>query len=92
MEPPFHNAPFFILKKAKNENILINTISVSYTHLDVYKRQLEQGATVITGANMGGKSVSMKSLTLNLLLAQTGFFAFAKAFSAPLFDSVSRCV
>ena len=50
---------------------------------------LEQGATVITGANMGGKSVSMKSLTLNLLLAQTGFFAFAKAFSAPLFDSVS---
>ena len=51
--------------------------------------RLEQGATVITGANMGGKSVSMKSLTLNLLLAQTGFFAFAKAFSAPLFDSVS---
>lgn len=50
---------------------------------------LEKGATVITGANMGGKSVSMKSLTLNLLLLQTGFFAFAGAFSAPLFDSVS---
>lgn len=50
---------------------------------------LEQGCTVITGANMGGKSVSMKSLTLNLLLMQTGFFTFARAFSAPLFDSVS---
>ena len=50
---------------------------------------LERGATVITGANMGGKSVSMKSLTLNLLLTQTGFFAFAGGFSTPLFDSVS---
>ena len=49
---------------------------------------LERGTTVITGANMGGKSVSMKSLTLNLLLAQTGFFTFAGAFSAPLFHSV----
>lgn len=50
---------------------------------------LDKGATVITGANMGGKSVSMKSLTLNLLLMQTGFFAFAGGFAAPLFDSVS---
>ena len=50
---------------------------------------LERGATVITGANMGGKSVSMKSLTLNLLLMQTGFFAFAGRFTAPLFDSVT---
>lgn len=49
---------------------------------------LERGTTVITGANMGGKSVSMKSLTLNLLLAQTGFFTFAGAFSAPLFHGV----
>lgn len=51
--------------------------------------QLDEGCTVITGANMGGKSVSMKSLTLNLLLTQTGFYPFAKAFTAPLFDSVS---
>ena len=50
---------------------------------------LDRGATVITGANMGGKSVSMKSLTLNLLLMQTGYFTFAGSFSAPLFDSVS---
>ena len=50
---------------------------------------LERGTTVITGANMGGKSVSLKSTTLNLLLLQTGFFVFAGALRAPLFDSVS---
>lgn len=50
---------------------------------------LEKGATVVTGANMGGKSVSLKSVTLNLLLAQTGFFCFAKRFDCPLFDSVT---
>ena len=42
VEPPFHDAPFFILKKAKNENILINTISISETNKrslfnDLYK-------------------------------------------------------
>ncbi|NCB62376.1 MAG: DNA mismatch repair protein MutS [Clostridia bacterium] len=50
---------------------------------------LERGTTVITGANMGGKSVSLKSVTLNLLLVQTGFFCFAKKFECPLFDSVN---
>lgn len=50
---------------------------------------LEQGSTVITGANMGGKSVSLKSITLNLILMQTGFFVFAGALSAPLFHAVS---
>ena len=50
---------------------------------------LEMGTTVITGANMGGKSVSLKSVTLNLLLLQTGFFVFAREMTAPLFDSVS---
>lgn len=50
---------------------------------------LERGATVITGANMGGKSVSMKSVTLSILLAQTGYFVFAGSFTTPLFDSAS---
>lgn len=46
----------------------------------------ESGVTIITGANMGGKSVALKTLALNLLLAQMGFFVFAESFSAPLFD------
>ena len=49
---------------------------------------LERGSTVITGANMGGKSISLKAVTLNLLLMHTGFFVFASAMSAPLFHGV----
>ena len=57
-----------------------------FTPLDL---ELKPGCTVITGANMGGKSVSMKSVTLGILLTQTGYFTFAGSFSTPLFDSVS---
>ena len=49
---------------------------------------LDRGATVITGANMGGKSVALKTLALNLLLIQCGCFPFAKTASAPLFDGI----
>ena len=58
----------------------------SFTSVSV---TLEQGSTVITGANMGGKSVSLKSITLNLLLLHTGFFVFARSMSSPLFHSVA---
>lgn len=49
---------------------------------------LEQGATVITGANMGGKSVALKTIALNILLVHCGFFPFAKAAEVPLFDGL----
>ena len=50
--------------------------------------RLEQGATVITGANMGGKSVAMKTVALNALLLQAGFLVCAKKARMPLFHSV----
>ena len=49
---------------------------------------LERGATVITGANMGGKSVALKTLALNVLLFQAGFLVHAKRARMPLFHSV----
>ena len=49
---------------------------------------LKPGATVITGANMGGKSVAMKTVALNVLLLQSGFLVCAKAARMPLFNSV----
>lgn len=49
---------------------------------------LSRGATVITGANMGGKSVAMKTAALNALLLQAGFLVCAKAAKMPLFHTV----
>lgn len=51
--------------------------------------ELERGATVVTGANMGGKSVALKNVVLNLLLMHTGFFVFAKQMVSPLFHAVN---
>ena len=48
----------------------------------------DRGATVITGANMGGKSVAMKTVALNVLLFSAGFLVCAKRARLPLF----RCV
>lgn len=49
---------------------------------------LDRGATVITGANMGGKSVAMKTVALNALLFQSGFLVCAREAKLPLFHSV----
>lgn len=49
---------------------------------------LDRGATVITGANMGGKSVALKTLALNAFLLQAGFLVCAKRARMPLFESV----
>ena len=56
-----------------------------FTSLDL---ELRPGCTVITGANMGGKTVSLRSTVLSLLLCQCGFFVFAKSASLPLFHRV----
>ena len=48
----------------------------------------DRGATVITGANMGGKSVAMKTVALNVLLMHAGFLVCAKAARIPMFHSL----
>ena len=49
---------------------------------------MDRGATVITGANMGGESVAMKTVALNALLFQAGFLVCAKKARMPLFHAV----
>ena len=49
---------------------------------------LPVGATVITGANMGGKSVALKTLALNVYLIHCGLFPFAEAATCPLFEDL----
>jgi len=46
------------------------------------------GAAVITGANMGGKSVALKTLALNALLVKAGMLPFAKQAKLPLFEGI----
>ena len=49
---------------------------------------LESGVTVLIGANMGGKSLTIKTVLLNILLANMGFFVFADFAEIPVFDDV----
>lgn len=50
--------------------------------------RLKEGTTLITGANMGGKSITLKTVVLNAMLFQSGFFVYAKRAILPIFDFV----
>lgn len=50
--------------------------------------ELSSGTTVITGANMGGKSVALKTVVLNLLLGQCGFYVFAREAYIPILEFI----
>lgn len=49
---------------------------------------LTEGAGVITGANMGGKSVALNTITLNVYLSLCGFYPYASMARLPLFDGI----
>lgn len=49
---------------------------------------IEKGITVITGANMGGKSVALKTIALNVILAMTGFPVFCREAVIPDINEV----
>lgn len=49
----------------------------------------QSGSTVITGANMGGKSVALKTLALNAYAALCGMYVFAEKGKLPLFEDIS---
>lgn len=50
--------------------------------------ELPRGASVLTGANMGGKSVALKTVLLNTALALSGMFVFAEQAVVPFFDRI----
>ncbi|MBQ3552988.1 MAG: hypothetical protein IJA35_07600 [Clostridia bacterium] len=50
--------------------------------------ELEMGASVLTGANMGGKSIVLYTIALNALCIQAGIFPFANSCEMPLFDNI----
>ncbi len=50
--------------------------------------ELEKGSVVITGANMGGKSIAIKTLALNTMLAMCGCAVFAESAELPMIDDL----
>lgn len=55
------------------------------TRLDI---KLQKGLTLLTGANMGGKSICMKTVTLNVLLANLGMYIYAENADIPVVDFI----
>lgn len=75
------------LKKAVNLELkeMLAQKGKEYTPIDI---TLSSGVSIITGANMGGKSVALKTITENLLLFHLGFFVLAEEASCPIVDFV----
>lgn len=74
-----------ILKDAINIEVkeFLNKVRKEYTPISI---TIGIGTTIITGANMGGKSVALKTIAENVLLFHMGFFVFAKEAKISLLD------
>ena len=62
---------------------MLDKQGLSFTPISI---ELQQGATVLSGANMGGKSVALKTVFLALLMTQLGYFPICESLQTPLFD------
>ncbi len=60
-------------------------MKIDYTPLSF---SFDRKINVITGSNMGGKTVAIKTIALCQVLAQAGFFVPAKKYKAPFFSSI----
>ena len=63
---------------------ILETLKIKNQKFQKLNILLKNGNTILTGANMGGKSVILKTLTLNLLLAQMGFYVFSYYATIPI--------
>jgi len=66
------------------ESVLLQK-NKSFTPVSMH---LKDGANVLTGANMGGKTVALATVTLNILLAHCGFYVFADTLQLPVLDFI----
>ena len=66
------------------EDLLLRK-DTTFTPIDI---TLISGSNAITGPNMGGKSVTLKTIALNATLAHLGFYVFAEVFVLTAFDFI----
>lgn len=87
IKPEINNENNIFIKDAINPYIvdILKRSNKNYTPISI---EIEKNVTLITGANMGGKSISMKNIVLNLLLFQCGFYVFAEKANLPVLDFV----
>ncbi|MGL6065188.1 MAG: MutS-related protein [Fusobacteriaceae bacterium] len=64
---------------------LLDLKGQKFTPIDI---ELKSGTTLITGANMGGKSVALKTITENLMLFHLGIFPLCREASFPIVDYI----
>ena len=69
-----YNPYYDQLLRAKNS--IMQTLNLS----------LKAGVTVLTGANMGGKSIAMKTVALNVFLANCGMYVYAEKANVPIIE------
>lgn len=87
VKPVFQTEVCLKLVKGKHPYVegLLKRQKKSFTPIDIV---LKPGANAITGPNMGGKSLALKTIALNALLAHLGFYVFAEALILSVFDFI----
>lgn len=84
---PKVGAEVFRMKGMKNPRFALDLEKKGLAFVPV-SLELEKGSVVITGANMGGKSVAIKTLALNAMLAMCGYPVFAESCEMPFLDDI----
>lgn len=77
-----------LVLKDMNNPMIAEILAATGKEFTATSLDLDVGTTIITGANMGGKSVAMRTAVLNIMLCRMGFFVFVKHAEIPLFDGV----
>lgn len=80
----FDNSPI-VLKNVYNPYYaeVLEAKGAKMQRLDL---KIRSGVTVLTGANMGGKSITMKTVALNVLLANCAMYVYAEQSQIPVVD------
>ncbi|WP_105615842.1 lysine 5,6-aminomutase reactivase ATPase KamC [Vallitalea okinawensis] len=84
--PNFDENDQCIVLKGLYHPIIVEELAQKGRHFTSVDMRIEQGVTVITGANMGGKTIALRTLLLNLTLAHMGFYVFASFIKTPYMD------
>lgn len=85
--PLLTEAEVIVMKDGLNPYVesILQKMDRSFSRVSL---SLKAGSTVITGANMGGKSVTMRTFVLNTALVHLGILPFASAFETPVLASL----